>query len=1501
MKTKMDPVELDDLFFRPIVGSYVNSPRFLRRDWLADELEEHLQSPSCRFVLLTAEPGAGKSAFISQLASDHPHWPVYFIRRDQRTSLGDISTHSFLLRIGFQLAATYPELFSLEQVRLVVEQRIGEVANKGSVVGAEVDKILTSPFHQTVVRIQQEVQRAQGQVSGLRIREWVADPRLLDESDLQNMALFDPLRALRQLQTDRRITILIDALDELRYHQTEHTLLHWLTHCPQLPDNVRFVLTSRPPEGALVTFIEKQQPYLSTFTISDQDDRVQRDLQDYTRGLVAREEVASALQETESGIDGFVDEAVAKADGNIGYLDALGRGIDQALSFAEGRPTLQELLALRQLPAHTQGLYTFFLHQIKNGPGSKDIKVTDPQSGRSGLLEAWPDLYYPLLAVLSVALEPLTLDQLKVMTGTLAERVYVAQAVEWLSNFLDRIEDRYRLYHASLAEFLTSDATQAQPETTDLYVAPAAMHRRLARQIGGQAGSIWKDDREDPEEQGQREYARLHYITHLFLGEDWDLLFQVLDEGEYGQGKLRYNPSTYLYARDLELARVATTRQELAQEEALELLPRLWKYSLLRCSLASEAEVLPVNTYVALVMLGRADEAEGLAELVTNPERQASIFSNVACVFGQQPEGVALAGRLLRRAFQVAHQIRDVEKRRSALDEFLNHMWFLLEAAEFKDSEVAASARQLADTCTHGANRAEVLGSLARYLSQCGFQGYSNALVAELLRLPDSLADLTEADGARFAVAAACADLGRFEQARGVAEAIEHPEQRISALAHLAVAQYRAGSENDAKAILAQAHNMAMTAPDRGFKAQALETVSRVWAAMGCREQAVLQLKEALGLLQGQPIRDIDPRTLGSLAQGLWRLNEEHLAVDALQLARAAVMVSIDESEAKPGEGFNVPVRSMEAARTMAQLDQWRMAYEIASALPLHGRPSVLEAVVEALVRNSDWDKASVIIDEIARIGRESQVNFGFSSQRGILPNSSSESRALCTVVAGLARDRNWSQAIAMAERLSDLGDIEAHCYALSNVAIEQLKNGQLDLASDCTDKQRRLVRLWNTRIGKEEALRKTIDLLVRSAEWSGAQEVARQIESPRERMYAWVSIAKGLIEAADLIAAQSAIKEIEDPAERAQTTITQARKLSASNDMQGALDALSQAQQHAADVSDDMKRSSVLRSVALAFFEMGQHQRAEQLMFDACDSLSRVTSFAWRPTPWCDLCGDFAKIGRWDVAVGLVRGLPQEEVFDRATALRNICRIAWDSGRRDEASSLLSEARALARDINFPPKRDSFMVSLAGELAHTGQYDQALKLAEDLETPQWRVEALDSVAEQLAEERKLEDALALIEKVGNSREPERALKAIVSGFLARGLPDKALDIARSIKEPSGQVSALAEIASHLFTLGRPEDAQGLLYQVRDLAHSQTSTRFGFVSGTLEDVATRLARAGKYNCVVTVVQREWLRMNTRRDLLGLIPMANALVDLRPVLGNEIYGSFGWIEEFLQGV
>jgi hypothetical protein len=521
----------DDLFFEPLVRRYVDpeqNPRFIRRDWLAAALQEKLEKPGTSFVLLTAQPGAGKSAFMAQLAYDHPEWPRYFIRHDQRTVLADVSTKSLLLRIGYQLAARKPELFATEQLRLSVIQRVGEVAHEGEVIGATVKRLIASPFYQKVVRIQQQVGTNHGKVVGLQVEELVVETRLLKPEDLLELALIYPALALRRISPTERIVILIDALDEIRYQQAASNILDLLANCDRLPENVRFVLTSRPRDEALKYFCEKQALYLSELEINAENAHVKHDIKEFVTGLINEDVVAQLLAETARGAKPFAELVTEKARGNLGYLDALARGIDRAVTQmqdndeatrVQGRRALDTLLSLRELPADLNGLYAFFFHQIKHGVARERVEVKDTKSDETYDKEVWPTIYNAILGVLAVAMAPVDLELLVRLGRIHAEPLWVRNALNRLAQFLDIADGLYRLYHATVAEFLTAQSTETNPDTADLYQEPKGWHGRIAMSYWNAREGQW---------QACDQYGLRYLARHLAEAEDVSRLQQLI-------------------------------------------------------------------------------------------------------------------------------------------------------------------------------------------------------------------------------------------------------------------------------------------------------------------------------------------------------------------------------------------------------------------------------------------------------------------------------------------------------------------------------------------------------------------------------------------------------------------------------------------------------------------------------------------------------------------------------------------------------------------------------------------------------------------------------------------------------------------------------------------------------------------------------------------------------------------------------------------------------------
>jgi hypothetical protein len=523
-----------DLFQESVVSVYVDAPRYLERPWLEVQAAGTLARSDCRFLLVTAEPGAGKSAFMAGLARRHPHWPRYFIRRDQLSPFGNVGVRDFLLTIGLQLAASFPAAFQRQQLRMVIEQRVGSLEGGAEAVGAQVDRLLASPFYQVVLEIHQQVQAAGGKLTGLRVGEWVSDPHLIPLSDLLAMALIDPGRALLNLQPDLRLVILVDALDELRYHSEGVQFLSWLEALPALPANLSFLLTSRDDPALLANLRSSQQQSLIEMPLSAESPQVQEELQRYARSL-AQEPPLAALLAGESQQQAFVERAVVRSNGNLGFLDALGRALDSALAQGD-EPGARRLLSLQSVPAGLDALHAHLLRQVWEAVREERVEMRDPASGETFYLRAWAALYQKILGVLAAAFEPLSLDQIRSFGGLSALAAELPSGMQRLAQFCDLVSGRYRLYHASLVEFLTAESTRQDPNTLDLYVDAATWHARIA-------GFFWPSG-DRPVGERLDSYGLNHLAPHLSLGDDRRLL-QLPDQGWM---RRRFDADGYTYA-----------------------------------------------------------------------------------------------------------------------------------------------------------------------------------------------------------------------------------------------------------------------------------------------------------------------------------------------------------------------------------------------------------------------------------------------------------------------------------------------------------------------------------------------------------------------------------------------------------------------------------------------------------------------------------------------------------------------------------------------------------------------------------------------------------------------------------------------------------------------------------------------------------------------------------------------------------------------------------------
>lgn len=162
----------------------------------------------------------------------------------------------------------------------------------------------------------------------------------------------------------------------------------------------------------------------------------------------------------------------------------------------------------------------------------------------------------------------------------------------------------------------------------------------------------------------RRQYTLLRLAQHLFDAQEWSRLFVLLDMHQYGRAKLRYDPSTFSYTQDLDLGRQAAMWSGWQVQEGVAQLPRLWRYTLLRCSLAHRVDRYPKEAFRLLVLLGRKQEALQSVEVLTNQAEQAGALLQIAEQLreqGNQEGGVARGARESHRVSTCAAEAPSVE------------------------------------------------------------------------------------------------------------------------------------------------------------------------------------------------------------------------------------------------------------------------------------------------------------------------------------------------------------------------------------------------------------------------------------------------------------------------------------------------------------------------------------------------------------------------------------------------------------------------------------------------------------------------------------------------------------------------------------------------------------------------------------------------------------------------------------------------------------------------
>lgn len=405
---------------------------FTGRSWVFHKLEAWLAAARPARFLLVGGPGSGKSAVAARL-----------VQFSQGAAAADTGSRHGPGRLAFFHFCRALAPRSLSPL-IFVQDLSRALANRHK---AFREALLQVGDRNVSFNVVQNVGAADT-VTGVTIQD-------LHVSNLTSRAAFDhivrgPLEALCGPGFRETILILVDGLDESLTYDPDDTIVALLGHARDLPENVRFILTSRPDErvtGAL-------GPAALDLIVNAPDDT--DDVRDYAYRRL------DAYEDPQRGE--LADRIATAGKGNFLFaryvLDDLPEDI------AAGTDMIR-----LELPGGLDDIYRQFVGR---------------ELGKNK--ERWSERYRPILGAIAVARgDGLTPSQLAEITGVTAS--HADDVLRACMQFLTAQGETLRIYHQSFREFLLEDE--------EFHVYPGEANLAIAKFFQSAWSGTWQDCGED--------------------------------------------------------------------------------------------------------------------------------------------------------------------------------------------------------------------------------------------------------------------------------------------------------------------------------------------------------------------------------------------------------------------------------------------------------------------------------------------------------------------------------------------------------------------------------------------------------------------------------------------------------------------------------------------------------------------------------------------------------------------------------------------------------------------------------------------------------------------------------------------------------------------------------------------------------------------------------------------------------------------------------------------
>jgi len=843
----------------------------------------------------------------------------------------------------------------------------------------------------------------------------------------------------------------------------------------------------------------------------------------------------------------------------------------------------------------------------------------------------------------------------------------------------------------------------------------------------------------------------------------------------------------------------------------------------------------------------RSDDAARMAEFVLAHARR------VIDIARESPLDALRSGQLAR-----AWSLMDV------LDGERRVLWHLLLAWELKDTGRLEEARATLERL------------LYRELPRLSWAAIDLLVrTFDIAELPFStLQKMLTHDGDRRELCVRLADRGHIAAATETLQSINDNNDRVEAMARIAIAHAREADLESARATLAVALETAGSLENEKSQAHSLKFIALARIRIGefnSESPELAAMLEAIGDIEHQTevVQSLSEAQMqrGDLSAAKetarsvpsWSHKAKALGQVAVAQARAGeldhattTLQEIASEEVRAKAAAEIAVVQIQAGRLNASREILNIAFSSARMIKEDGyRVTAVSEIATAQAAAGDIEAARrTFADAVAAALNLDEHRWTISYLLAEIAAAQVKAKEREPALANFAAARERAAATR--------GDSRNRVTCLKEVAVKQAEAGEfagaIETAQKLSESERPMVEI--------------VTAQARAGDLIGATATARSIKPAFDRSLAFRRIASAQEEMHDYTAARTSVAASISSTQDVETLTEEAY----------ALDTIAQAQLEYGDFGGasmttqriEVDPYGLLRKLEL-LLSIAEAQTRTGCRDDARITFAAALDFAEAIDPKSNLPGALkwvaiarAKAGDLTAALDVARRIEGAE--ELSSALLEVASAQAAADERAAAGKTFAAAVNAAQRIEDPERCARALILVAIAQARAGERDESLTTlaaaathSNKVDDDYSRLRILKDIAIAQAQAMRFRNALWTVQsmerKYLNTSESSvseirsRALRGIVAAYVSASSLDSALEIARSIEYARERIRALCDIAEAQIKRGEPGAAQAnFAIALRD---AQTLTHHRVFA--MERVAEAQARVGELDAALATL------------------------------------------------